>query len=146
MILVVELGWYGSLLPFLEEKSRAIYLNTDTTWNKLGDFDDIHERTAHVDCETNGLESIISSEDYQRAFLGPMRERLSEDNMLIFALQIALALEHLSKCAVSATLYYIYVLYVCTYVTTYNLHYIHTTQYSRFHPLTTLTMCFFTQS
>jgi serine/threonine protein kinase len=99
MILVVELGWYGSLLPFLEEKSRAIYLNTDTTWNKLGDFDDIHERTAHVDCETNGLESIISSEDYQRAFLGPMRERLSEDNMLIFALQIALALEHLSKCA-----------------------------------------------
>ena len=101
VILAVELGWYGNLFSYLEEKKRAMYIDDAKPWTKLGDYEEIHSKVARVDCEGSGLESIVASEDYRKAFLGPMNAPIPEDTVVVFGLQIASALDLIGKLGVS---------------------------------------------
>ena len=116
VILAVELGWYGNLFSFLEEKKRAMYIGDEKPWSKLGDYEEVHSKVVRVDCEGNGLESRIAGEDYRKAFLGPMNAPISEDTMVIFGLQIAYALDLIGKQGVSHCM--------CILFSCYYLHYI----------------------
>ena len=97
--LLFEYPWYGRLFAFLSSKRRAIVTgNSRASWTNLeqGAFSaegkQLHPHLLHPD----PLDYFVTASDAGRPFFKPLSDPLDEVDLVVFALQIALAMQHLA--------------------------------------------------